>query len=205
MTRVKICGLRCDADIAYVNACLPDYIGFVFAESRRQVDAATAKRLRRLLHPHIASVGVFVNQSLQWIAGLVREGVIDLVQLHGEESLEEICALQAMVSVPIIKSVQVVDRIPDLPHAPEYLLFDKASAQRGGTGQVFDWRLLDRYCGGPYFLAGGLTCENVADAVQRLHPWCVDVSSGVETDGIKDRDKIARFIQTVHEQMQQKG
>jgi len=194
VTKVKICGLRSEQDIACANRCLPDYVGFVFADSKRRINAETARGLKKQLDYRIQAVGVFVNQGIDLITRLCRQGVIDCVQLHGDEDETYIRALRESVSHRIIKAVGVADALPVLPVSPDYLLFDTASAQRGGTGKSFDWQVLEDHSGPPYFLAGGLDSHNVAQAVERLHPYCVDVSSGVETDGRKDPEKIDRFI-----------
>lgn len=200
MTRVKICGLRREEDIEAANQCRPDYIGFVFAESRRRVEAARALELKKRLAPGIATVGVFVNEDVHFIAVLCKVGLIELVQLHGEEDIHYIAALKKQVSVPVIKAVPVAARLPKAPRGANYTLYDTASTQRGGTGRPFNWELLRTAVPLPYFLAGGLHCGNVEQAVQTLHPFAVDVSSGVETDGTKDADKMSRFVRLVRRQ-----
>ena len=199
MTKVKICGLRRMEDVEAVNRCLPDYVGFVFAESKRQIQPETASALKAHLHPLIQAAGVFVNQDPAWIAGICRQKVIDCVQLHGEEDEDYIQDLKRRISQPVIRSVAVRNGIAGLSKGADYLLFDTACTTRGGSGTVFDWHLLEGFCGRPYFLAGGLEAANVADAIRLLHPYCVDVSSGVETDGWKDRQKIEEFIRNVRE------
>jgi len=197
MTKVKICGLSRPEDIDAVNRALPDYIGFVFCESRRRVDETTAAGLRERLDDRIRAVGVFVNEDIGFIAGLSRRGVIDLAQLHGDEDEAYIRRLREACGCRVIKTVGVSSALPPLPNGPDYLLFDTASPQRGGAGRVFDWSVLQDYRGLPYFLAGGLTVERVAGAVRTLAPFCVDVSSGVETDGKKDGGKIDAFVSLV--------
>lgn len=197
MTKVKICGLRRPEDAAAANRCLPDYAGFVFAnKSRRRIDLETAKRLREKLDRRILTVGVFVGQPEEEIAGLCRAGVIDFIQLHGGECTEYAQRLQALTQRPVIRAVAVADHIPELPAGPELLLFDTATPGQGGSGKTFDWSLL-----GPvrrdYFLAGGLHSGNVAEAIRQLKPYAVDVSSGVETDGWKDADKMMEFTDMV--------
>lgn len=197
MSRVKICGLSRMEDIEAVNLALPEYIGFVFAESRRRVEPETAAKLKEKLDKRIAAVGVFVNQEPEFIAALCREGIIDMVQLHGEEDHAYIRQLRELCSYRIIKAVGVSNALPHLPEGPDYLLFDTASEQRGGVGQAFDWSVLKEMQSAPYFLAGGLDASNVAKAVAELHPFCVDVSSGVETNGMKDAKKINEFVRQV--------
>ena len=194
MTNVKICGLSRPEDIEAVNRYRPDFIGFVFAPSRRQVNKETARSLRTSLDASIQVAGVFVNQPPEEIVELLQEGIIDSVQLHGDEDDAAIAHLKSLYDCMVIKSVGIGNALPKLPAAADYLLFDTMSSERGGTGRVFDWNVLEGYAGTPYFLAGGLDAENVGEAVARLHPFCVDVSSGIENGGVKDREKIERFI-----------
>jgi phosphoribosylanthranilate isomerase len=197
MSKVKICGLSRPQDIDAANRALPDFIGFVFAKSRRQVSQAEAAALKERLDPRIKAVGVFVNEDIERIAGLCQRGIIDWVQLHGEEDEAYLARLRLRTGCPVIKSVSVGADLPPLPKGADYLLFDTASIHRGGTGQAFDWRVLQGYQGTPYFLAGGLSPQNVAQALRALTPYCVDVSSGVETDGVKDPQKIDAFVRMV--------
>ena len=214
MSKVKICGLSREEDIEAVNLVLPDFIGFVFAQSRRRVDMKTAVVLKEKLDPRVGTVGVFVNERIETIAEIYQSGVIDWVQLHGDEDDGYIKRLKDSCGCPVIKAVGVGDVLPSLPALPDYLLFDTLPAlpdyllfdtlseQRGGTGRTFDWGVLKRYRGLPFFLSGGLSVENVAAAIHTLAPFCVDVSSGVETDGVKDADKIKKFVQTVRRNQQ---
>lgn len=202
MTKIKICGLRRQEDIDMVNQLLPDYIGFVFAPSRRQINTAQANELKRRLHPAIQAVGVFVDMPLPQLFEIAQSGVIDVIQLHGHETEAEIHALKEQCPLPIIKAVRVqsaaqirqCDRLPC-----DYLLLDTfAPGQMGGNGTTFDWSMIPPLSKS-YFLAGGLSPENVKDVFQVCHPYAVDVSSGVETSGVKDYDKIKHFIENVKE------
>lgn len=197
MSKVKICGLSRSGDIDAVNRSLPDFAGFVFAPSKRSVDARTAADLRDRLDGRIEPVGVFVNQRAEFIADLCVRGVVNYVQLHGDEDDEYIRRLRESCGRPVIKALGVGRALPPLPDGPDLLLFDTASEQRGGCGKTFDWGVLQNYGGPPYFLAGGLSAVNVGEAVCRLRPYCVDVSSGVETDGVKDAGKIEEFVRLV--------
>ena len=197
MSKVKICGLSRKEDIEAVNRVLPDFVGFVFARSRRRVDIATAAALKRKLDPRIRAVGVFVNEDVSAVAEIYHNGVIDMAQLHGDEDGEYIRRLKRTCGCQVIKSIGVRDTLPPLPGEPDYLLFDTFSGRRGGIGRAFDWNVLKKYRGLPYFLAGGLSVENADSAIDMLNPFCVDVSSGVETDGMKDANKIEIFVNLV--------
>ena len=194
MTKVKICGLSRVEDIIAVNSAKPDFIGFVFAPSRRRVELKTAAMLKERLDAQIKAVGVFVNEEIEIIADLCRNGIIDMIQLHGDEDAETVMRLKELCGCPVIKAIGVGSELPALPDVPDYLLFDTLSEQRGGTGKTFDWSVLNRDSGLPYFLAGGLTLANVTEAITLLSPYCVDVSGGVETDGLKDSEKIEEFV-----------
>lgn len=193
--KIKICGLTRDCDIDYANEYQPDYIGFVFAESRRRVTEREADRLKRRLCSGIQAVGVFRNERPEQIAAFVQNGVIDLVQLHGQESEEDILFLKHRLHCPIIRAVSVGknEEILCRDTASDYLLLDHGA---GGTGQTFDWQTKIEIRK-PFFLAGGLNAENVLQGIARFHPFAVDVSSGAETDGRKDPVKIQEIIRRV--------
>ena len=204
MSKVKICGLTREADIEAVNQSLPDYIGFVFAPSRRRLSIDASEALKRKLDPRIETVGVFVNEAINTIAEIYKRGIIELAQLHGDEDDEYIKRLKDTCGgCVVIKAVGIdADHLPMSTLAADYVLFDalisvQPDQQRGGVGKTFDWNVLHGYHGPPYFLAGGLTADTVAKALHYLDPYCVDVSSGVETDGLKDSDKIHEFIRIV--------
>ena len=198
MTKVKICGLQTFDDLSAVNEFLPDYVGFVFAESPRKITPSTALKLRLCLDRRIEVIGVFVNQDTNFIVELVKNGHIDHIQLHGDEDQSFIADIrEALTHYPtckIIKAFAVKNSIPPLYVGIDYALYDTSSAQRGGSGTCFDWRILQNHKPAPYFLAGGLTVHNIEKAVRLLNPYCLDVSSGVETAGIKDKEKIKDFI-----------
>jgi phosphoribosylanthranilate isomerase len=197
MTKIKLCGLSRPQDIETANQLRPDYIGFIFApKSRRYVPPERAAQLRALLDPEILAVGVFVNEAPETVAALLGCGIIDIAQLHGGEDEDYIAALRARTGKPLVQAFRV-DTQEDVQRAQrssaDFVLLD---AGTGGTGTCFDWSLiqsLER----PYFLAGGLGPENVADAVKTLHPFAVDVSSGIETDGAKDPEKMKDFVRAV--------
>ena len=186
--RLKICGLSRSCDIEWVNDAGVDFAGFVFARSRRQVSPEQAKQLHSMLKKEITAVGVFVNETIETIVGLVEDGVIDWVQLHGQEDEAYINELKSKVSCPVIQAFSVrtkEDVLRARESCADYILLDQGS---GGTGRVFDWTLIESI-GRPFFLAGGLNAENIKEAV-RTGAWAFDVSSGAETDGFKDREKI---------------
>lgn len=197
MTKIKLCGLTRSCDIEWANALRPDYIGFVFAKkSRRCVSPERAKALRGGLASGISAVGVFVNEAPEAVAALLNDGIIDIAQLHGGEDADYIEALRRLTDKPLIQALRVASP-SDLDRArrsaADHILLDNGA---GGTGAAFDWALLrgfDRPC----FLAGGLTPENVAEAVRALRPFAVDVSSGIETDGVKDAIKMTAFVNAV--------
>ncbi|MCM1125660.1 MAG: phosphoribosylanthranilate isomerase [Lachnospiraceae bacterium] len=196
MTKIKICGLKSMEDISYVNKWKPDYIGFVFLKGRaRYVAPAKAAEMRKALDPSITPAGVFVNEPVSEVASLFQSGTIQIAQLHGEEDEAYVDALHALCPCPVIKAF-IIKSEKDIQKALsfpcDYLLLDNGL----GTGETFDWSLIkeiDR----PFFLAGGLNPANVTEAVRLARPYAVDVSSGVETDGNKDPDKIQAFISTV--------
>lgn len=198
--KVKICGLTRLEDVTAVNQCRPDYAGFVFAKSRRQVTGEQAEKLRNAMDPKVRSVGVFVNADPEEICRLCEKKVIDLVQLHGDEDAAYLEQLAGRVEVPLIRAVRVQSKEQILKaqeQACDYLLLDTyLPGQYGGGGQTFDAALIPPLYK-PWFLAGGLDGENVAEKIQAYHPFGVDVSSSVETDGKKDSDKIQEFVERV--------
>ncbi len=197
MTKIKICGLSRETDVEFVNRYLPDYAGFVMAASRRQVSSARAEQLKSKLDPRIKAVGVFVNESLPVIIDLCSRAVIDVVQLHGDEDETYIRQLKQSINCPVIKAVRVLDpkQIISAAQLPvDYLLLDTHNpGQYGGSGQTFDWGIIPSITK-PFFLAGGLNAGNLKSAVSACHPHGVDISSGVETDGVKDETKIREAI-----------
>ena len=196
MTKIKLCGLSRPCDVEAANALKPDYIGFVFAPaSRRYVTPRQAAELKKLLSPEIAAVGVFVGEAPEIVAALLNGSVIDIAQLHGDETEDDIRRLRQLTDRPLIRAFRIrTAHDAELAGAStaDYVLLDSGA----GTGSVFDWQLVQRMRR-PYFLAGGLNAENVESAVKLLRPFAVDVSSGIETDGRKDHRKMAAFVAAV--------
>ena len=192
--KIKLCGLMRPCDIEAVNELQPDYIGFVFAKkSRRYVSPEKAEKLKAMLAPGIQAVGVFVNEEPAQIVSLLEAGTIDVAQLHGQESETEIRRLRELTDHPLIQAFRI-DTEQDVERAnastADYVLLDSGA---GGTGTVFDWDLLQAIRR-PYFLAGGLDTENLGTVKAKLNPYCIDVSSGIETDGYKDKEKMTAFV-----------
>lgn len=200
MTKVKICGLTRLMDIDIVNLYLPDYVGFVFASSRRRVTYEEAKILKANLDKRIQAVGVFVNEPMDNIIRLCNENVIDIVQLHGDEEEEYIINLQASVKKTIIKAIRVKSKeyvIREGISSSDYLLLDTYSTDSyGGSGVSFNRDMIPEL-EKPYFLAGGLNSNNLIESIRATTPYCVDISSGVETDGYKDKEKVSEIINMV--------
>ncbi len=195
--KIKLCGLMRPSDIETANLLHPDYVGFVFAKkSRRYVSPERVKTLKELLHPDILAVGVFVDEEPEAVATWLLSGIIDIAQLHGREDEAYIKRLRELTDRPIIKAFSVKET-HDIEKAndstADFVLLD---AGDGGTGTAFDWELLAGMSR-PYFLAGGLDADTVGGAVRRWRPYAVDVSSGIETDGVKDAEKMQRFVENV--------
>ena len=200
MTKIKFCGLTRPEDIAAANALKPEYIGFVFApKSKRYVSPQQAALLRAQLSPAIKAVGVFVNEPPEAVARLLNEKLIDIAQLHGQEDAAYLARLRSLTAKPLWQAFRV-ENAAGLAAAArstaDMVLLDSGA---GGTGTVFNWKLLQGFPR-PYILAGGLDADNAADAVTRLHPYAVDVSSGIETAGKKDPAKMAVFAAAVRGQ-----
>jgi phosphoribosylanthranilate isomerase len=200
MTKIKICGLTRKEDIIAVNYFLPEYIGFVFCASRRQVTPKLARSLKNDLDSRIQAVGVFVNEPVSSVVELCRTGIIDVVQLHGDESEAYIMLLKNRISCPVIKAVRVQssEQIRQAEKLPcDYLLLDTyQQGQYGGSGKMFDYAIIPELAR-QYFVAGGLDIGNIEQVIRKSNPYGVDISSGIETDGIKDKDKIKKIIQKV--------
>ena len=191
MTKVKICGLSTKEAVKTAVLAGADYIGFVFAPSKRQVTVEQATELAKFIPSHIQKVGVFVSPSREELLEAIEKVGLDLVQVHGQVADD----LFEDLPCASIQAVQV-DGDGHVPNSQaDYLLFDAPVA---GSGQTFDWGQLDTTeLAQPFFIAGGLNEDNVEEAIQHFTSYAVDVSSGVESNGQKDHEKIRRFIERV--------
>ncbi len=203
--KIKFCGIRRTLDIEYMNEFLPDYIGFVFAESKRRVSPNEAQMLIEKLDKKIKTVGVFVNED---VASLIETALLlklDVVQLHGDENSEYLsivrerlpnCEIWKAVRVTDVESIQNAERLD-----VDMLLLDSFSKNEyGGTGEMADWELIKRAkLTKPYFLAGGLNAGNIKEALGVVSPFGLDISSGIETDGLKDYLKIKEIMMLLKE------
>ena len=199
MTKIKLCGMRRVIDIQTANNLKVEFIGFVFwPKSKRMVTPEEAAELKSILSPDIAAVGVFVDEKAETVAELLNRGTIDIAQLHGSEDEAYIRHLRTLTRKPLIQAFRIREQ-KDLEAAAlssaESVLLDAGK----GDGITFDWTLL-RDFSRPYFLAGGLTPENVSAAIDQLHPYAVDISSGIETNGIKDAEKMTAFVKAVRKE-----
>lgn len=199
MSKIKICGLSRLCDIDFVNRYKPDYIGFVFAKSKRQVTDEQAKALKARLDTGISAVGVFVNDNIEHIEFLCKSGIIDIVQLHGDEDERYIKKLKSCVQNPVIKAVRVQSS-EDISAAEQLscdmLLLDTyTKGMYGGSGSTFDHTLIPPLKK-PFFVAGGLNPDNIY-SVCNCGYYGLDISSGVETDGFKDENKIKQIIEMI--------
>lgn len=196
MTKIKLCGLKRACEIEWVNELKPDYIGFVFSKkSRRYVNPGEAGKLKAMLHSSIKAVGVFVDAKPEVIVGMAELEVIDAVQLHGNEDEAYLRELKKLIKIPVFQAFRITSA-EDVKRAEEssadMVLLDAGA----GCGEVFDWSLL-KDMKRPYFLAGGLTPENVSDAIDRLQPYGVDASSSLERSGVKEKEKMTAFLEAV--------
>lgn len=202
-TKIKICGLTREEDILCANQLKPHYVGLVFAKSRRRVTMEQAVRLKKLLDPDITAVGVFVDEEPKQILEYLSRGIIDAAQLHGNESEGTIRFLRRTSGKPVIKAVvvrQPEDILKWKDTEADYLLLDSGK----GSGETFRWSLMEDAVGESevafkkrIFLAGGIHPGNIHEAIRNVHPYCIDVSSGAETDGVKDPVKMKALVESV--------
>lgn len=201
---IKLCGMRRSEDITYSNECQPDYIGFIFAESKRKVSPELAEQLRSELDPKIVTVGVTVNAPIEFFKEI--NGSADIFQLHGNEDAEYISSLRKLFpekeiwKAGRIRSEADIDALAEL-HADKFVLDAFSAEAYGGTGKKIDEELLvyakDKLSK-PFFIAGGIDSSNIADIIKKFTPYGVDLSSGIETDGFKDRAKMLEIMKIYH-------
>lgn len=199
MVKIKICGIRRFEDIEMVNRYKPDYIGFVFADSKRKVSHDLAKELKDNLDSDIISVGVFVDSPKDEILELFGEGIIEVAQLHGSESEEYIQDLKEKTEgeLKIINAIEMTPEVDLLEYNDsnsDYLLLDSGK----GSGKTFDWSLIRNDLKKEFFLAGGLDSENASQAIEEFNPYAIDLSSSLETDGFKDENKIKEIMEVIN-------
>ena len=223
MTKIKLCGITRAEDIEIINRLKPDYIGFVFwAKSKRNIGKLKAAELKKLLIPEVKTVGVFVDEDVNTVAELLNEGIIDKAQLHGSEDDDYIEKLRQLTeenpaakhhggderaeitkepqdaNVRIIKAFRIrseADLRAAEKNSADMILLDAGM----GEGKTFEWSLLKNFKR-QYFLAGGLDTGNAAEAVKELHPYGVDVSSGIERNGVKDPELMELFVENVRKE-----
>lgn len=215
-TKIKICGLTREQDIEAVNELLPDFMGFVFWErSKRNITPERAAHLKAKLDKRIKAVGVFVDADIDFVYSLIKCGTIDIAQLHGNEDEDYIRRLREKINSGLdfeldSESVSKTDKESEIRiikafnvnNLTSFEEVEKTSADfvmldsGKGSGVTFDWDKIQSF-DRPFFLAGGLGVENVQEVIEKIKPYAVDVSSGVETDGVKDREKIVQFVHNV--------
>lgn len=190
--KIKFCGLFREEDIEYVNKLNPDYIGFVFAKSKRQITKEKAIDLKNKLKSNIKVVGVFVDEDIEKIIDLLSNGVIDIAQLHGNEREEDINNIKNKSKKQVIKAIRVTtsEDIESWKNScADFLLLDNGQ----GTGKTFDWNNI-KNLNRPFFLAGGLSIDNIKEAIEKVSPMAIDISSGIESNGVKDYEKMKEVM-----------
>ena len=198
MVKIKICGIKRLEDIEIVNKYKPDFIGFVFANSKRKVSYDLALNLRKNLSEDISAVGVFVDADKKEILKLYNGGIIDIAQLHGNEDENYICDLKKKTQnkLKVIKAIEISQNT-DLSkyddYNSDYLLLDSGK----GSGKTFDWNLIKKDFKKDFFLAGGLNSSNISQAISEFNPYAVDLSSALEVDGFKDENKIKEIMEII--------
>lgn len=198
MTKIKFCGMRRPEDIEAANEILPDFIGFILAPKFwRYVPLDTVKNLASMADPKIKRVGVFVDNPESDVLEALKSGAVNMAQLHGGEDEEYIKKIQRAASKPVIKAFKITcaEDIKKASESPADLILLDAGT---GTGERFDWSLI-KNIGRDFILAGGLNPENVREAVERFHPYAVDLSSGIETDKVKDPSKMRAVAEAVRQ------
>ena len=199
MVKIKICGLKRLEDIEIANRYKPDYVGFVFADSKRKVSHELASKMRDNLDSDIIPVGVFVDAPCDEIIELFDSGVIDVAQLHGSESEDYIRSLKERTNykIKIINAIEMSGEKDLLEYdnsIADYLLLDSGK----GSGKTFDWSLIRDDLDKEFFLAGGIDILNVKEAIDNFNPYAIDLSSSLETGGFKDENKIKEIMEVIN-------
>ena len=200
--KIKLCGIRRDEDIEYMNELLPDYVGFILAEGyRRTVSPDTALYLRSRLNPKIKTVGVFVNQPVELVKKCMKKIGLDVCQLHGDENAEYIDSLSGMNAeiwkAVRVKSAEDIENVQKL-NVSKLLLDSFSESTYGGSGKTADWEIIKSVCiKKPFLLAGGLNESNIEKALKAVKPYGADISGGIETNGFKDREKAKRITDII--------
>lgn len=199
MTKIKICGITTNEELEFLNILQPDYIGFVFSNSKRKVTIEQSRKLSSFADKHIAKVGVFVNETIEYVMEAAEAAALDIIQLHGDETQAYMDKLKGIKLWKAfgIESYEDIKRVQD--YEVQGIVFDSiVNGRSGGTGKTFDWNMLKEFKrNSQLILAGGLNKSNVKDAIKAAQPDIVDVSGGVEKHGIKDFIMCKDFISEV--------
>mgnify|MGYP002626840550 CR=1 FL=1 len=199
MAKIKICGLKSLDDICYVNEAGIDFAGFIFAsKSKRCIDKKLAQCMKQALNKDIKSVGVFVNEEINIIKDIAEQKIIDLIQLHGNETNEYIKELHIETNLPVIKAFKADEKLnKNMENTfADYVLIDSNDGNKfGGTGKTFDYKIIPK-TNKLIFLAGGLNANNIKNAI-KINPYCFDINSGVEINGKKNKNKILEIVKII--------
>ena len=199
--KIKICGIKNENEAKIINQCMPDIAGFVFASGKRQIDINKAKNLKKIINPEIETAGIFVEQNEDEILKIYNEKVIDIIQLHGDYDERTIKNLKEKTGAKIIKVIRVKEDFYKIKTLADFILFDAYSKDKyGGLNKTFDWNI-KIISNVPYFVAGGINENNIVEMVKKLTPYGVDISSGVEVDGFKTKEKVFNIIKIIKEEL----
>lgn len=199
--KIKICGIKNENEAKIINECMPDIAGFVFASGKRQIDINKAKILKKIINPEIETAGIFVEQNEDEILEIYNEKVIDIIQLHGDYDERTIKNLKEKTGAKIIKVIRVKEGFYKIETLADFILFDAYSKDKyGGLNKTFDWNI-KIISNAPYFVAGGINENNIVEMVKKLTPYGVDISSGVEVDGFKTKEKVFNIIKIIKEEL----
>ena len=199
--KIKICGIKNENEAKIINECMPDIAGFVFASGKRQIDINKAKILKKIINPEIETAGIFVEQNEDEILEIYNEKVIDIIQLHGDYDERTIKNLKEKTNAKIIKVIRVKEGFYKIETLADFILFDTYSKDKyGGLNKTFDWNI-KIISNVPYFVAGGINENNIIEMVKKLTPYGVNISSGVEVDGFKTKEKVFNIIKIIKEEL----